>query len=383
MNRIYLDNSTTTRLDPLVLEEMLPLFQRGWGSSAQIHSFGREARNALEKARGWIVRALGTNIMAEEILFTSGGTEANNLALLGVARSLGHKGSIITSLVEHPSVLETCKALITEGHEVVFVPVSREGLVDPEDVKRAITKKTFLISILLAEGETGAIQPIEEIALIAKERDILFHTDACQAAGKVSLPLEGPGIDLLSLSAHKFHGPIGIGALFVRKGTRIKPVLFGGLEERGLRPGTISPALAVGMARALELAEEKREAGAKRLQLLEEQLLSGIKGVFKDVRLNGPATPRLPGHMSLCFPGLEAEALLLSLDLEGVSVGAGRPCASGAVEASSVLLAMGLSREEALSSLHFSLARFNTSEDVARTVEVFSKVVSRILAASV
>ncbi len=376
MNRIYLDNSTTTRLDPLVLEEMMPLLQEGWGSTAQIHSFGREARKALEGARGRIVQTLG--VMPEETIFTCGGTEANNLALLGVARSLGYKGHVITSQVEHPSVLETVKALQTEGHDVTLVPVGREGLVAPEDVKKAITKKTFLISILFAEGETGAIQPIEEIASLARERGILFYTDACLAVGKVRLPLEGPGIDLLSVSAHKFHGPMGVGALFVRAGTRLKPVLFGGAEEHGLRPGPISPALVVGMARALELAEEQLNTGIPKLRLLEGQLLSGIKEVLGGALLNGPSLARLPGHLSLCFPGLEAEPLLLSLDLEGIAVGAGNPCASGAVEAAATLLAMGLSRELALSSLRFSLSRFNTSDEVVRTVKALSAVTARM-----
>ena len=376
MNRIYLDNSTTSRLDPLVLEEMLPLLREGWGSAAQTHSFGREARKALEGARGRVVQALG--VMPEEIIFTCGGTEANNLALLGTARSLGYKGHVITSQVEHPSVLETVKALQTEGHDVTLIPVGREGLVDPEDVKKAITKKTFLISILFAEGETGAIQPIEEIAPLAKERGILFHTDACLAMGKVRLPLEGPGIDLLSVSAHKFHGPMGVGALFVRAGTRLRPILFGGAEARGLRPGPVSPALVVGMARATELAEEQLLAGIPKLRLLEGQLLNGIKEVLGGVLLNGPSRARLPGHLSLCFPGLEAEPLLLSLDLEGIAVGAGNPCASGALEASATLLAMGLSRELALSSLRFSLSRFNTPEEMVRTVEALSTVTARM-----
>ncbi len=389
VNRIYLDNRTTTQLDPQVLEEMSPLLQRGWGISTQIHSFGREAKKALEEARGRIVQTLG--IMQEELIFTSGGTEANNLAILGVARNLGYKGHIITSQIEHPSILETCKALQSEGHDVTFIPVSKEGLLDPDGIKKAITKKTFLISAVLAEGETGAIQPVEEVALLAKERGILFHTDACQAMGKVKLPLEGPSIDLLSLSAHKFHGPKGVGALFVRMGTRIKPILFGGSEERGLRPGTVSPALAVGMARAAELAEEQRSTAVPRVRLLEEQLLEGIRGVFEEVRLNGPAyipagndsRHRLPGHLSLTFPGLEAEALLLSLDLEGIAVDAGRPCDSGAMEVSPVLLALGLSREEALSSLHISLSRFTTSDEVARAVGVLSTVISRMRIAHV
>lgn len=362
----------------------MPLFQKGWGSSTQIHAFGRGARKALEEARGRIVQMLG--VLPEEITFTSGGTEANNLAILGTARSLGYKGHVITSQIEHPSVLETCKALQAEGHDVTFIPVDREGLLDPEGVKKAVTKKTFLISILFAEGETGAVQPVEEVALVARERGILFHTDACQVVGKARLPLEGPGIDLLSISAHKFHGPMGVGALFVRTGTRLKPISFGGPEERGLRPGAVSPALAVGMAGALELAEEQRNTGIARIQLLEEQLLAGIKGVFTGVQLNGPArTPdrggpcrRLPGHLSLCFPGLEAESLQLNLDLAGIAVGAGNPCASGAVEASSVLLAMGLSREAALSSLRFSLSRFNTPEDIACTVKVLATVIPRM-----
>ncbi|HHT9120703.1 MAG TPA: cysteine desulfurase family protein [Candidatus Hypogeohydataceae bacterium YC41] len=376
MNRIYLDNSITTRLDPLVLEEMLPFLEKSWGSSTQIHSFGRETKNATEKARGRVVQVLG--VMPEEIIFTSGGTEANNLAIRGVAKTLGYKGRVITTQVEHPSVTETCRALQEEGHEAVFVPMRKEGIVHPEDVKKALTSKTFLISIIFAEGETGAIQPVEEIALIAKERGILFHTDACQVVGKVRLPLERPGIDLLTISAHKFHGPMGVGVLFIRTGTRLKPILSGGDEEFGLRPGTVSPPLALGLARALELAEEQREANTTRIKHLEEQLLSGIKGIFEAAQLNGPPDARLPGHLSMRFPGLEAASLLLNLDLEGIAVGAGKPCVSGALEVSSVLLAMGLSREEALSSLDFSMSRFNTSEEIARTVAALAGVVSRI-----
>ncbi|MFN3467603.1 MAG: aminotransferase class V-fold PLP-dependent enzyme, partial [Candidatus Brocadiales bacterium] len=296
-----------------------------------------------------------------------------------------------TDDIRNAPSLEIIKALQAEGHDVTLIPVDREGLLDPEDVKKAVTKKTFLISILLAEGETGAVQPVEEVALLAREKSILFHTDACLAVGKVRLPLEGPGIDLLSISAHKFHGPMGVGALFVRTGTRLKPILFGGPDERGLRPGAVSPALAVGMASALELAEEQRNTGMARIQLLEEQLLAGIKGIYKDVLLNGPArTPagggpcrRLPGHLSLCFPGLEAESLLLNLDLAGIAVGAGNSCASGAVEASSSLLAMGLSREAALSSLRFSLSRFNTPDDIAYTVKVLSTVIPHMRMACV
>lgn len=381
-SRIYLDNATTTRIDPAVLEEMYEFEKRCWGVPAQIHTPGREARRALDASRERIARCLGVG--EEEITFTSGATEANNLALFGAAQSLSHKRSgdrhIITSSVEHPSVLRACEALEKQGFEVTYLPVNSEGLVDPDGVARAIKDDTILISILLAEGETGAIQPVRDIANIAGARGITFHTDAAQAVGKIPVHPLDLGADLLSVSAHKFHGPKGIGVLYTRSGTRITPLLRGGPEQDTLRPGTVNVANCVGMAAALELASSRLEDDMPRVASLRDRFLEGVTSLGCPVRPNGPKDDknRLPGSLCLLFEGLEAEALLMNLDSAGVYIGAGNACASGALDPSSVLLATGLSRLDALNSIRISLSRDTSLRDVELALERFGSVVCRL-----
>lgn len=379
--KVYLDNSTTTRMDPLVLEEMLPFLQEDWGSSTdQAHWLGRQAKKAVDRARERIAHLLGTG--EEELIFTSGGTEANNLALLGVARAYKRQGNhIITSRVEHPSVLLACKALELEGFQVTYLPVTQEGLVEPAELAATIRDETILVSIIFAEAETGAIQPIHELSRIAQSRGVVFHTDASQVVGKLAIFLAGSAIDLLSLSAHKFHGPKGIGALFARSGTRLRPILYGVPEVASLRPGTENVAAIVGLARAFELAIERMPHDMPRIASLRDLLYEGIAAVT-EVSLNGPPGNRLHGCLNLCFRGLPGESLLYSLDLQGVALGAGSPCASGALEPSYILLAQGLSPEAARSSLRFSLARENTREEIGYVVEQVSLVVQHLKLAS-
>ncbi|MDO8136605.1 MAG: cysteine desulfurase family protein [Candidatus Brocadiales bacterium] len=378
--KVYLDNSTTTRMDPLVLEEMLPFLQEDWGSTDQTHWLGRQAKKAVDCARERIAHLLG--IREEELIFTSGGTEANNLAILGVARAYRHRGNhIITSKVEHPSVLLACKALELEDFQVTYLPVTQEGLVEPVELEAAMQDKTILVSIIYAEAETGAVQPIHELSRIARSRGVLFHTDASLAVGKLKVSLAGSAIDLLSLSAHKFHGPKGVGALFVRSGTRLRPILFGVPEAAFLRPGTENIAAIVGLARALELAIERMPYDMPRIAALRDMLYEGITAVT-EVSRNGPTGNRLHGCLNLRFHGLPGESLLYSLDLLGVALGAGNPCVSGAIEPSYVLLAQGLSPEEARSSLRFFLARENSQDEISYVVEQLARVVQRLKLAS-
>lgn len=387
-NGIYLDNAITTRIDPLVLEEMSRFERENWGVSTQAHSAGREAKKALNRSRECIARCL--SVEEKDIVFTSGATEANNLALSGVARALRQRGNhIITSRVEHSSVLLACRALEKQGFAVTYLPVSREGLIDPDDVARSIRDETILISVIFAEGETGAVQPIRDIADIANSREIMFHTDAAQAVGKVPVDPTDLGVNLLSLSAHKFHGPKGIGALYVREGTRVAPLLYGNSEQgiSQLRPGAINIANCHGMAKALELATRDLQGDMSRVTSLRNRLFQDILSLAgkENVRLNGPADNgrRLPGSLCLRFEGLEAEALLLNLDMVGIYIGTGSPCISGALEPSSALLAMGLSPPEALCSVRFTLSRNSTLEEVGLVAEGLRVVVNQLRSVSV
>jgi len=387
-NDIYLDNAITTRIDPLALEEMSRFERENWGVSTQAHSIGREARKALNRSRERLARCL--DVEEKEIVFTSGATEANNLALLGVARALRQRGNhIITSRVEHSSVLLACRALEKQGFAVTYLPVNGEGLIDPDDVVRSIRDETILISVIFAEGETGAVQPIRDIADIATSREITFHTDAAQAVGKIPVTPTNLGVNLLSLSAHKFHGPKGIGALYVRAGTRVTPLLYGSSEQvvSQLRPGAINIANSIGMAKALELATHDLLGDMSRVTSLRNRLFQGILSFAgkEHVRLNGPTDNRLrlPGSLCLRFEGLEAEALLLNLDMAGIYIGAGNPCASGALEPSSALLAMGLSPSEALCSVRFTFTRNSALEEVDLTTERLGVVVNQLRSISV
>jgi len=374
--RIYLDNSATTRVDDQVLAAMIPAMQSNFGNASSIHTFGQEARAAVEEARAFVASFLGAE--AREIIFTSGGTESDNAALWGIFRSGYRPGNhIITSRIEHPAVLLTCKALENAGAEVTYLPVDSSGRVDADDVRSAVRETTILISIMHANNETGVIQPMEEISAIARERGIVMHTDAVQSVGKIPVKVSGLGVDLLSLSGHKFHAPKGIGVLYVRQGTRLTPFLTGGSHERKRRAGTENVPGIIGLGIAARLASERLPEMATRVAELRDQLESRIRVRIPGVMVNGEA-PRLPNITNLSFAGIEGEAAMISMDLEGLAVSTGSACSSGSLEASHVLAAMGLRPEVIQGSLRFSLCYHSTAEEIDRTVEIVVGVVERL-----
>jgi cysteine desulfurase len=383
MKSVYLDNNATTALAPEVLEAMQPYFSTRYGNPSRPHRFGREARKAVEDAREAVAAALVA--APAEIVFTSSGTESDNLAIMGAARGLRKKGThLITSKIEHSAVLETCRSLEKEGFTVARLPVSREGVVSPDDLQSALEKaelegrKTILVSVMHANNDTGAIQPISDLARIAHEHGALFHTDAAQSVGRIPCRVEALGCDLLSLSAHKFHGPKGVGALYVHKGTRIEPLLFGGPQESGLRPATENVPGIVGLGRALTLACQRMETGMSRVQALRDRLHRGLCEAVTGVTLNGPEAARLPNTVNLSFKDVEGESLLVNLDLAGIAVGAGSACTSGALEPSHVLMAMGLSRQVAQGSIRFSLSVYTQSDEIEYVIEVMPSIVERL-----
>jgi cysteine desulfurase len=373
MRRVYLDNNATTPVLPEVLEAMQPYFGEHFGNASSIHHHGQETRAAVERARESVAALMGCR--ASEIVFTSGGTEADNLAVFGLARPGDH---VITSTIEHHAVLNACKRLAADGCEVTFVPVNRRGLVDPDDAKRALRQNTKLITIMFANNETGAIQPVAEIGKIADDADIYFHCDAVQAAGKIPIDVSEIGCDLLTISGHKLHGPQGVGALYVRKGTQVTPMLYGGSHERSRRAGTENVPGIVGLGKAAELALAGFEGGydlkmAAMRDRLERELLA-----IEASGLNGEGAPRVPNTTNIYFDGIEGEALVIALDLKGLAVSTGSACSSGALEPSHVLTAMGLSRERAKASIRFSLGKQNTPEDVEFTLKIIPETVARL-----
>jgi len=379
--RIYLDYAATTPVHPEVVQAMLPYLTEQYGNPSSIHSFGQEARVAVEEAREKVASLIGAR--PDEIVFTGGGTEADNFALKGVAYALRGKGDhIVTSSVEHHAVLEVCKFLEKEGFKVTYLPVDRYGMVDPEDVRRAITERTILVSVMHANNEVGTVQPIAEISEIAHERGVYFHTDAVQTAGHIPVDVDELGVDLLSMSAHKLYGPKGVGALYIRKGTRIASFVHGGEQERGRRAGTENVPGIVGFGKAAELAESEREAEATRLSGLRDRLIEGILERIDYVHLNGHPTRRLPNNVHISVEFVEGESMLLNLDLEGIAASTGSACSSGSLEPSHVLLAMGLSHELAHGSLRFTMGRWTAAGDVDRVLEVLPNVVSKLRAMS-
>ena len=377
MRRVYLDSNATTPVFPEVMEAMRPYFGEHFGNASSIHHHGQETRAAVERARESVAALLGCR--ASEVVFTSGGTEADNLAIFGLARPGDH---VITSTVEHHAVLNACKHLAKypgmAGCEVTYIPVDGRGLVDPADVKRAIRPNTKLITIMLANNETGVLQPVAEIGKIAAEADVYFHTDAVQAAGKIPVNVNQIGCDLLTISGHKIHGPQGVGALYVRKGTGIEPMLYGGSHERSRRAGTENVPGIVGLAKAAELASAGFERGddqkmAAARDHLERELLN-----IEASGLNGEGTPRVPNTTNIYFDGIEGEALVIALDLKGLAVSTGAACSSGAIEPSHVLTAMGLSRDRAKCSIRFSLGKQNTAEDVDFALSLIPETVARL-----
>lgn len=378
---VYMDNSATTPVKEEVLKEMLPYFTSKYGNPSSVYSLGNESKNAIEIAREKVAKAL--NAKPNEIFFTAGGSEADNWAIKGVAYANKGKGNhIITSKIEHHGILHTCKYLEKHGFNVTYLDVDEYGLVDLQQLEEAITDDTILITIMFANNEIGTIQPIKEIGKIAKDKEVLFHTDAVQAVGHVKIDVDDLNIDLLSLSAHKFYGPKGVGALYVRRGVKIDPLISGGGQEGNRRAGTENVPGIVGMGKAIELAYEDLEEKNARLIKLRDSLIQKIFDNIDYVRLNGHPTKRLPGNVNVCFEFIEGESLLLSLDMEGIAASSGSACTSGTLEPSHVLLAIGLPHEIAHGSLRLSLGDFNTEEEVDYVVEKLVEIVARLRAMS-
>lgn len=376
MKRIYMDHSATTPVASEVLDAMLPYFEEKFGNASSLHSFGLEAKEALESSREKVAKLLGAS--PEEVIFTSGGTESDNLALKGIAYRNKEKGKhIITTAIEHPAVLEVCRKLEKEGFEVTYLPVTGDGFVDLASLEGAVRKDTILISVMHANNEIGTIQPLEEIGKIAAEKDIYFHTDAVQTAGKIAADVNHLGVDLLSLSAHKLYGPKGVGALYIRKGTRMESIVQGGGHERGLRSGTENISGIVGLGRAAVLAEETMSAEADRLTKLRDRLAKLVLDKVKDAWINGSMTKRLPSNLNFGFKYVEGESLLLFLDSKGIAVSTGSACSSHKLEPSHVLRALGLSPEECHGSLRITMGRSNTIEDVDYVAQSIEEAVER------
>ena len=374
MRRVYMDNNATSPLLPEVLEAMRPYFIEEFGNASSIHHHGQNTRAAVERARESVAALLGCR--PSEVVFTSGGTEGDNLAVFGMVRAGEH---VITSTIEHHAVLHACKELQKRGCEVTFVPVDARGVVHPTDVKRALQKKTKIISIMMANNETGVVQPVAEIGRIAKGADVYFHTDAVQAAGKISINVDEIGCDLLSISGHKMHAPQGIGALYVRKGTLIEPLFYGGNHERQRRAGTENVPGIVGLGKAAEIALSGLKDGTVgRLGKLRDRLQSELVGKLDDVGVNGEGAPRVPTTTNIHFDQIEGEALVIALDLKGLAVSTGAACSSGAIEPSHVLTAMGLPADQARASLRFSLGKQTSPEDVDFALSIIPETVARL-----
>ena len=377
MKRVYMDYNATTPAEPGVVEAMLPYFSGEYGNAASIHSFGQRAQGAVERAREAVAALVGAR--AQEIVFTSGGTESDNHAIFGIVASAGGtKKHVITTTVEHEAVLNACEALEKSGVAVTYLAVEGSGRVDPEAVRRAIRPETVLISVMHANNELGTIQPIEEIGRIAADADAYFHTDAVQSAGKVPIDVKALGVDLLAISGHKFYAPKGVGALYIRGGTRVRQLLYGGHHQRGFRPGTENVPGIVGLGKAAEMARASLAEDAKRISALRDKLQEGLLERVPDSRLNGAGAARTPNTTNILFPGVEGEALVIALDLKGLACSTGAACSSGAVEPSHVLTAIGLRAEEARASLRFSLGRHTTETDVEFALEVTPTAVTQL-----
>ena len=374
MDRIYLDYAATAPVLPEVLEAMIPFFVSCYGNPSGIHGTGREARKAVEQARRETAEVLGAE--SREILFTSGGSESDNLAIQGTAHALREKGKhLITSRIEHPAVLNACRRLEEEGFRVTYLAPDRTGRISPESVREAMEPDTILVSIMTANNEIGTIQPAAEIGAVCREKGILFHTDAVQAVGLLPVRAERLNADLISLSAHKFHGPKGVGALYVRKGTRLDALICGGSQERGLRAGTENVPGIVGLGKAIRIAEAEREENAGRIRELRDTLEKRILQAVPDAVVNGDPELRLPNNCHLSFPGVESEALLLRLDLAGIAASGGSACTSGSTEPSHVLKAIGLEDEYIRGSIRLTLGRETTREDTEKTAQVLPEIV--------
>ncbi len=376
-DHIYFDNSATRPVRKEVLKEMLTYLEHEYGNPSSVYKIARNAKAAMEAAREKVANALGAT--PPEIFFTSGGTESDNWAIKGVAESKKNEGNhIITSAIEHHAVLHTCQYLEKQGFEVTYLPVDSKGLVSVDDLKNAIKPTTILISIMYANNEIGTIQPIREIGAIARENKILFHTDAVQAVGTLEIDVIKDNIDMLSLSAHKLYGPKGIGALYVRKGIKLTPLIHGGAQERSKRAGTENVASIVGLGRAMELAVEELNEDRKNALYLREKVIDGILNNIPDTWLNGDRENRLPGNVNISFDGIEGESILLLLDMKGICASSGSACTSGALDPSHVLLAIGLPHEKAHGSLRISIGRYNTEEEVDFLLKELPPIITRL-----
>ena len=377
MNRIYFDNNATTPVDREVLDAMLPYFSGEFGNPSSIHTPGQQARKAVEHAREQVAALIGAR--AAEITFTSGGTESDNLAIRGILfadeRPRKH---VITTQIEHSAVLQSCRALEERAVEVTFLPVNPDGLVNPADVRKAIRPETVLISVMHANNEIGCVEPIEEIGRIATEADVYLHVDAVQTAGKIPINVDMLGADLLAISAHKFYGPKGVGAIYIRKGTHIRPILFGGKDTRVHRPGTENVAGIVGIGKAAEIALGKLPSEGARLAALRDRLEKGLLEKIPHARINGAQAPRTPNTANLSFSFIEGESLVIALDMKGIACSTGAACSSGAIEPSHVITAIGLSAGEARGSMRFSLGRTNTDADVDYALQAIPEAVAQL-----
>lgn len=377
MKKIYLDYAATSPCDPEVLRAMEPFFFEKSGNASSMHAWGQEAQQALEKSRETLASFLGAE--PEEIVFTSGGTESNNLALYGRAFAMREKGNhIITSAIEHHAVTEPAQFLRTMGFEVSVVGVDRYGMVSCDDVRKAVTEKTILISVMHANNEIGTIQPIAEIGSWARQKGICFHTDAVQTVGHIDVNVKKLNVDLLSLSAHKFYGPKGVGALYIRKGTRLTPIMRGGDQERGRRASTVNTPGIVGLGKAVQLCRESMAHEAIEQSALRDKIIAELTGAIGGVVLNGHPKQRLPNNVNLSFKFIEGESILLNLDMLGIAVSTGSACTSSSLEPSHVLLALGLSHEVAHGSLRISLGRWTTAEEVGEFLKHLPPIVKKL-----
>lgn len=377
MNRVYFDHNATTPVEPAVLDAMLPFLSGEYGNAASIHTFGQKARAAVETAREQVAALIGSR--PQEIVFASGGTESDNHSIFGiVAADSRPQKHVITPTTEHEAVLNTCQALEKAGVRVTYLSVGRDGRVDPEGLRQAIRPETVLVTVMHANNELGTLQPLDEIGRIAADADIYFHTDAVQSAGKLVIDVNTLRIDLLSLSGHKLYGPKGIGALYVRGGTRLQQLLYGGHHQRGFRPGTENVAGIVGLGKAAEIARKSLADDASRISVLRDRLERGLVQSVPDARVNGAGVPRTPNTTNITFPGIEGEALVITLDLKGLACSTGAACSSGAVEPSHVLTAIGLPAEEARASLRFSLGRHTTDAEVDFALKIIPAAVEQL-----
>ena len=377
MSNIYLDYAATTPVHPEVLQVMLPYFGEKYGNASSLHSFGQEARLAVEKTRK--TAAAFINAAPEEVIFTSGGTESDNSAVLGIALANQERGNhIITSSIEHHAVIEPCLFLEKRGFKVTYLPVDQDGMVNPEDVKKALTSRTILVTIMHASNEVGTIQPIAEIGKCTREAGVYFHTDAVQTFGHLPIDVRELNVDLLSVSGHKLYGPKGIGVLYIKKGTRLVPFMLGGGQEDGRRGSTYNTPGIAGLGKAIEIAQREMGEEAGRLSALRDQLIAGLQSKIALVKLNGHRVKRLPNNVNLSLAYVEGEATLLSLDFQGICASTGSACSSGSMEPSHVLTAMNVPVEEARCSIRFSLGKWTTQSDIEKVLQVLPRIINKL-----